>query len=228
MAGRRQDKQVIKSGIDSSTMVYISMAVVLIVLSLSLYTFGIDLGFVLFGGTPNVNILYGGAALCVVLSYITDVMYIKAIKSYYKHPDSYTSYIPYFNFMSVFNKPSIIISWVLVAVIAVVALPAFTPLGQFMPTNYLILLAGKSIYIILGCMVVFTALRGYHALVFKGSMEKAYKEYISSEYGSGGAISMVSYAIYFLPLIRSISLFTDLNYIRSVQAELDEMYKGEE
>lgn len=228
MAGRTKQKDVATSGIDSSTMVYVSMAVVLVVLSLALYTFGIDFGFVHFGGSPNVNVLYGGAAACIVLSYIIDIMYIKVIKRFYKAKDSFLTYIPYVNFISVFGKTPIIISWVLVGIVAILVVPAYTPLGQFMPVDYLVLMSAKSIYIVLGAMAIFTFIRGYYGFKFKKQADTAYKKEISEDHGSGGSLTLVGYVIYFLPIIRSISLFTDLNYINTVKSELDDMYHGEE
>ena len=229
MAGRKGKKQVVKSGIDSSTMVYLSMAVVLLVLTFTLYTFGIDFGFISFGGNPNVNILYGGAAVCVFLSYICDIMYIKSIKRFYRARDNFLTYIPYVNFISIMDKKGIIASWVLVGIAAVIAIPAYTPVGQFLPTSYIYSISSTSIYVLLGTMVLFTLIRGYYSAFFKKQADKSYKAEISGDYGAGhGGFTFVSYVIYFLPIIRSISLFTDLNFINTVRRELEEMYRGEE
>jgi len=229
MAGRRGQREVVKSGIDPSTMVYVSMAVVLLVLSLSLYTFGIDFGFISFGGNPNVNVLYGGAIACVILSYIVDVTYIKAIKRFYRAKNNFLTYIPYINFISIMGKRASIFAWVLVGIGAAIALPAYTPLGQFLPITYLYAINTSSIIYLLIIIVIYTIIRGYFSLFFKKQADKAYKEQISEGYGSGnGGLTFVSYIIYFLPIIRSISLFTDLNFINTVRAELEEMYHGEE
>lgn len=228
MAGRRGQNQAVKSGINESTMVYLSMAGVLVVLAGALYTFGIDLGFVHFGGTPNVNILYGGGVVCILLSYIIDIMYIKAIKRFYRAKDSYLDYVPYLNFIGVFGKVSIMASWVMVGIAAIIILPAMTFLGQYMPVDYLVFMAKKSVYVVLVIMAIFSFLRGYHCFIFKKQADSAYKKEISESYGSGGGLTLVGYVIYFLPIIRSISLFTDLNYINTVRRELEEMHRGEE
>lgn len=228
MAGRRGQQTTIKRGIDSSTMVYLSMAAVLLVLSLALYTFGIDFGFVNFGGSPNVNVLYGGAIACIVLSFLVDIMYIKAIKRFYKAKDNFLTYVPYVNFIGVFGKVPIYIAWVLITIAIVLVVPAFTPLGQFLPVDYLILISTRSIYIVLALMVIFSLMRGYYCFKFKKQVDSTYKREISENYGSGGNLTFVGYIIYFLPIIRSISLFTDVNLINTVKSELDEMYRGEE
>lgn len=228
MAGRRDQTQVVKTGIDASTMVYVSMAAVLVILSAALYTFGIDFGFVHFGGSPNVNVLYGGAVVCILLSFIVDIMYIKAIKSFYKVKDDFLTYIPYLNFIGVFGKNPIYVAWGLVVIVAIVVLPALTPLGQFMPVSYLVMVSAKSIWVLLIAMGIFTFIRGFHCLKFKRQVDSTYKREISEDYGSGGGLTFVGYIIYFLPIIRSISLFTDLNLIKTVKSELDDMYRGEE
>ncbi|MFF2798230.1 hypothetical protein [Lysinibacillus xylanilyticus] len=228
MAGRRGQKVAVKNGVDSSMMVYVSMAIVLAALSLALYTFGIDFGFVHFGGSPNVNVLYGGAVACIILSYIVDIMYVKAIKRFYRQKDSFLTYIPYVNFIGIFSKTPIIISWVLVGLSLLIVVPAFTPIGQFMPVDYLVLMSTKSIYILLGCMVVFSIIRGYYCFYFKKQVETTYRREISENHGSGGNLTFVGYIIYFLPIIRAISLFTDLNFINTVKSDLDDMYRGEE
>lgn len=212
---------------NQSLMIYGMIGIMLAVLVGSMYLFGIDLGFIHFGGTPNVNILYAGAIIAIIISYVVDVIYIKAIKKYFKHEDTYTSYIPYFNFSSTFGKQMQWGVWAIAAIIVLVALPAYTPVGQFMPSNYLILMAGKSIYIILIAMITYTVMRGYSALKFKTTVEKAYRKHISSGYGSGNAMSFVSYVIYFLPIIRMISLITDINFIKNTTQELSEMKRRE-
>lgn len=228
MAGRRGQKEAVKTSFDSSTLVYVSMAAVLIVLSATLYVFGIDFGFIHFGGTPNVNILYGGAIMCIILAYIIDIYYVKAIKRYFRAKSSFLDYIPYINFIGIFGKVPALISWVLVVAAVLIAIPAYTPLGRFMPVDYLVLMTGNSIFGILGIMVIITFIRGYHSMRFKKIADSAYKKKISESYGHGGAMALASYIIYFLPIIRSISLFTDLNFINTVKRELDEMYRREE
>ena len=228
MAGRRNQKAVVKSSIDASTMIYVSMALVILVLTLTIYTFGIDFGFLHIGGTPNVNILYGGAVVCVIISYIVDIMYIKAIRKYYRQKPTWLTYVPYFNFTSILSKNMSYMSYAIMAVIALVAIPAFTPLGRFMPVDYLMFMATNSIFIILGMMVVYTIIRGWSTYSFKSKISKKYREEISESYGSGGNLTLVSHVIYFLPIIRSISMFTDLNFINTVRTELQEMRRGEE
>lgn len=228
MAGRRGQQATIKRGIDASTMVYVSMAGVLLVLSLALYTFGIDFGFVHFGGSPNVNVLYGGAVACIILSFLVDIMYIKSIKRFYKAKDNFLTYIPYVNFIGVFGKNAIYVAWGLVVITLILIVPAFTPLGQFMPVDYLVIMSRQSIFVILGVMAVFSIMRGYYCFKFKKQVDNTYKREISENYGAGGNLTFVGYVIYFLPIIRSISLFTDLNLINTVKSELDEMYRGEE
>lgn len=229
MAGRKGQKSVVKSSIDSSTMVYVSMAVVLLVLCLSLYTFGIDFGFISFGGNPNVNILYGGLVICIILSYVIDIIYIKAIKRFYRAKDNFLTYIPYINFIAIMGKKATMFAWVLVGAGVLIALPAYTPLGQFMPLGYIYVVNSYSIIALIFILGIYSVIRGYFSLYFKKQAERVYKEQISEDYGAGsGGLTFVSYAIYFLPIIRSISLFTDLNFINTVRIELEEMYREEE
>lgn len=227
MAGRRGSKQVVKSD-NNSLMMYIPMVAVLIVLAMTLYTFGIDFGFVSFGGNPNVNVLYGGAAACVVASFITDIMFIKAIKKLYKRKSSFMDYVPFFNTTTIFTKNAKYFSIAIAVVMFGVALTAYTPLGQFLPVDYLLFTATNSVVVIIIAIGVYAIVRGIQCLKIKSSIDRFYKEKINDSYGSGGAMSFVAYIIYFLPIIRAISLFTDINFINSVRLEAQEMHKREE
>lgn len=228
MAGRRNQSEPITASIDSSTMVYVSMAGVVAILALSLYTFGIDFGFIHFGGTPNVNILYGGAAVCVALSYIVDILYIKTIRRYYRAKPSFMDYVPYVNFLPVLHKNVRVVMYFILGAGVVVLIPAMTPLGQFMPVDYLLVMSKNSMVFVIAVMGIFSVFRGYQIMKFKRQIEGTYKREVSENYGSGGGFTLVSHAIYYLPIIRAIAMFTDINFINTVKSELDDMQRGEE
>lgn len=211
----------------SSLIIYGSMGAVLLVLVLGIYTFGIDLGFVHLFGNPDVRVLYAGAIVCLVLAYLVDIVYVKSVRSFFKAGDTWQVYLPYINFVSTFTRNGRISSYVGLCIALLIALPAYTPLGRFFPVDYLIFVSGNSIWVILGLMVLYSGLRGYYALKFKRKAEDLFKKHISESYGAGGNFNKVSYIIYFLPIIRSISLLTDLNFFRSVRSDLDSMRRNE-
>lgn len=223
---KRQPQKVQKAD-NSSLMVYGAISAVLLVLVLGVYTFGIDLGFIHLFGTPDIRILYVGAVLCLVLSYLVDIFYIKTVRKFFNAGETWQMYIPYFNFSCTFDKKSSIATLIGGILIAVIALPAYTPLGRYLPVDYLVTISSKSIWIILILGAAYSVLRGIYALKFKRKAEELYKKHISESYGSGGSVNKVAYIIYFLPIIRSISLLTDINFLKSVKFDLDSMRRNE-
>lgn len=229
MAGRRgQASPAKESAVGSNIQIYLSLIAVMVVGAFGIWVFGVDFGFIQFGGQANINLLYAGAAGSILLSYYADVRYIKAVKKFYGAKATLLDYVPYINFIGTLGKYAAWTSWGAMALILIAAVPAFTPVGQFLPMEFLMFNYTTTVFIIIGMMALYTIIRGYHAFVFKRDAEKAYRKYINDDYGSGGGMSAASYVLYFMPIIRMLPIFTDINLINSVRMELEDMRRKEE
>ena len=229
MATKRGRTEVAKeSAIGGNIIIYLSLIGVIITGAAGIWIFGVDFGFIQFGGQANINLLYAGAAGSILLSYYADIRYIKAIKKYYQAKPSILDYVPYINFIGVLGKYASLVSWIAMAAILLVSIPTFTPAGQLLPVEFLMFNYSTTVTVIIIMMALYTVIRGYHTFIFKRDVEGDYRKFISEDYGSGGYTSAASYVLYFMPIIRMLPIFTDINLINSVRMELDDMRRKEE
>lgn len=229
MAGRRQQKPAAEeSPVGNTMLIYLSLSGVIATIAACIYFFGVDFGFVQFGGTANINVLYGGAAGAILISYLADVYYIKAVKKFYQAKSSWLDFVPYFNFIGLFSKVPQMVAWGMTIISALLCIPMFTPAGQLLPTNFLLMDIVYLAIIVIIMMAIYAIMKGYHAFIFKRDAESSHRKYVSESYGSGGGIAMASYLLYFMPIVRALPLFNDVNFINSVRLELDDMRRKEE
>lgn len=228
MAGRKRVSAVRESNVNQSMIIWVGVGAVIMVMALTFYAFGFDMGFVRFGGNMNTNGLLWGAGICIVLSYISDIMFVNQARKFFDAPPSWLAYIPYVGMIALFDSWSVYLAWATVAIGVLIALAAFTSFGQFLPVDIIQTGYTKMAVAIIICMVVFTIIRGIYCLLIKRDAMKLYNEQINDSFGGGGNWSFFSYAVYFIPIIRMISLYTDINLLKSIKIDLDAMKAREE
>lgn len=228
MAGRQRAKSVRESNVNQSMIIWVGIGAVIVVMALTFYAFGFDMGFVRVGGHMNTNGLLIGAGICIALSYLCDILFVKAVRNFFGASPTPLAYIPYVGMIALFDSWAVYLGWATVVVGVLVALGAFTSLGQFLPTDLIQTGYNNMAIAILVCMAVFTVIRGVYCLLVKRDAMKLYKEQINDSFGGGGSLSLFSYAVYFIPIIRMISLYTDINLLKSIKFDLDAMAAQEE
>lgn len=228
MAGRKRVGVVRESNVNQSMIIWVGVGAVIMVMALTFYAFGFDMGFIRFGGNMNTSGLLWGAAICIILSYISDIMFVNAARKFFDNPPSMLAYIPYVSMIALFDSWSVYVAWAVTGIGVLIALGAFTSFGQFLPVDIIQMGYTKMAVAIIICMAVFTVIRGIYCLLIKKDAMKLYKEQINDSFGGGGSMSLASYALYFVPIIRMIPLYTDINFLNSIKMDLDAMRDREE
>jgi hypothetical protein len=228
MAGRKRANVVRESNINQSMIIWVGVGAVLMVMALTFYGFGFDMGFVRVGGHMNTDGLLWGAGICIALSYVCDIMFVNTARKFFDNPPSWIAYIPYVGMIALFDSWSVYLAWAVSAIGVLIALAAFTSFGQLLPVDIIQMGYTKMSIAIILCMLVFTVIRGTYCLLVKRDALRLYNEQINDSFGGGGSWSFFSYAVYFIPIIRMLSLYTDINLLNNIKIDLDTMKAREE
>lgn len=202
--------------------IYIFSGVFLGALILFVSMFGLDIGIVSFSGFLGFEMMPWVLGIAFLIEYFCDVRYCRRIRYFSDIKHSFLDYIPYVNSVALFTVPFKIASLISLIIATILALLIFTPLNMLFSVNFLIT-NGLNIfvYIIIGCVLVFIALRGIDQFKTKQDIIKEYINLVGDE-GAGNGMSRTFQSLgYFVPIFRITSLLQDSQLLITVKHSID-------
>lgn len=227
MAGRKRASTARTGNFNTSLYMWLGIAAVIAVMALTFYMFGFDIGIVSVPGHMNSNMAIWAGVLCIVAAYVADVQYTKVAREFFDAPAKWTRFIPYAGVISLFDTWALYVSLGLILIALVIALVMFTSVGQILPLDVLQFGYEQMIVAALTCMGIFSIIRGAYFMIIKKEALALHEKHIH-ETGTGGKFSKLTYISYFIPIARMISIYTDINLLRNIKADLDSMTRLEE